>query len=456
MNRTYKFWTWAGIILWLLFAYSLTCDAQERTNTQYAREFDGATVSAKVTAAQGACNPNAAIPCYIVIDADLAATTTGTMPAKCAQCYWLDYRTGGPSGGSVTYADQFGGVDACAKIAAAIADLPSTGGTVEARGIKGAQTCLNNPFVGVTKSFHLLLGNATYTTSAKWIIPHMGWVEGAGRGDAGINATVIKAAAGFPINTALVQLGNSAVSRAFHTRVEHLTIDGNNIAGSIGIYTNAANEQSGARNVLITGIRDACIRTDATSGLLMNYSFTEIECNVTTGASAAIRGVDLIGGMFANDGTFRNVTVNFGGSTKVTTAFSAQRFVGIIDHLHIENAVDGLLVVGTAAGGGVATYRNITGNSDVTNLVKISNAFPLNGQSFQSVEPYGSTNTLVDQLSGKTITAGDQVASYTIGTSNNPLMGITPTPGRGVCWKTATTLGYCSTVLDGTGACTCN
>lgn len=79
-------------ILAVVFILGVLGFSQERTNTQYAREFQGATVAAKVAAAQAACNPDATIPCYIVIDANLVATTTGTMPAKCAQCYWLDYR----------------------------------------------------------------------------------------------------------------------------------------------------------------------------------------------------------------------------------------------------------------------------------------------------------------------------------------------------------------------------
>lgn len=37
-----------------------------------------------------------------------------------------------------------------------------------------------------------------------------------------------------------------------------------------------------------------------------------------------------------------------------------------------------------------------------------------------------------------------------------PLMGVTPTINRATCWKTATTLGYCSTVVAADGSCTCN
>src|SRR5438045_3441762 len=48
-------------------------------------------------------------------------------------------------------ADQFAGATASAKIAAAIADLPSTGGIVDATGLSGEQSLTTCPFVGVTK-----------------------------------------------------------------------------------------------------------------------------------------------------------------------------------------------------------------------------------------------------------------------------------------------------------------
>ena len=52
---------------------------------------------------------------------------------------------------------QFGGSDAGAKIAACIADLPSTGGIADARGFDGTQTVTRNLFAGITKPVTVLL-----------------------------------------------------------------------------------------------------------------------------------------------------------------------------------------------------------------------------------------------------------------------------------------------------------
>ena len=74
-------------------------------------------------------------------------------------------------GAAYLNAADFSGVDAGAKIAAAIAALPTTGGTVDARGLEGTQTWASDPFVGVTKPVRLSLGAATHSITASSTIP---------------------------------------------------------------------------------------------------------------------------------------------------------------------------------------------------------------------------------------------------------------------------------------------
>lgn len=64
----------------------------------------------------------------------------------------------------VRYADQFTGANAGAKIAAAIAALPATGGTVDARGLEDAQTISSQ--ILIAKPVTLLLGAATFTCTS--------------------------------------------------------------------------------------------------------------------------------------------------------------------------------------------------------------------------------------------------------------------------------------------------
>lgn len=72
---------------------------------------------------------------------------------------------------NVRYCDQFGGTDAGAKIAACIADLPSSGGTADARGLEGAQTISSDVFSAVTKPVRLVLGAATYSMNVSVVMP---------------------------------------------------------------------------------------------------------------------------------------------------------------------------------------------------------------------------------------------------------------------------------------------
>ncbi len=89
-------------------------------NTLHVKEFPGATVGAKVAAAQAACPSNGA-PCIIVIDASLASFTSGTLPAKCALCSWVDYRQGSPiNPAGVIHVGTMGG-DIATQVNAALA-----------------------------------------------------------------------------------------------------------------------------------------------------------------------------------------------------------------------------------------------------------------------------------------------------------------------------------------------
>jgi hypothetical protein len=72
---------------------------------------------------------------------------------------------------NVRNCDAFSGATADLKIAACIADLPSTGGVADARGINGSQTWSSNALSGVTKNVDLMCGGATYTMSTTSTIP---------------------------------------------------------------------------------------------------------------------------------------------------------------------------------------------------------------------------------------------------------------------------------------------
>lgn len=69
---------------------------------------------------------------------------------------------------AVRKADQFSGADAGAKIASAIADLPATGGIVDARGLEGAQTMASN--VTIDAKVRVLLGAVTLSGAGRFLV----------------------------------------------------------------------------------------------------------------------------------------------------------------------------------------------------------------------------------------------------------------------------------------------
>src|SRR3990167_908538 len=65
---------------------------------------------------------------------------------------------------NVHFCAQYAGATADLKMTAAIAAVPATGGTVDCRGLEGAQTI--SATVTINKPINLLLGGATFTSSA--------------------------------------------------------------------------------------------------------------------------------------------------------------------------------------------------------------------------------------------------------------------------------------------------
>jgi len=65
----------------------------------------------------------------------------------------------------------FPGANAGAQIAAAFADLPATGGGVDARGFEGAQTVSTDIFTAVTKNVRIEFGAATYALGVDVTVP---------------------------------------------------------------------------------------------------------------------------------------------------------------------------------------------------------------------------------------------------------------------------------------------
>lgn len=88
----------AFLFFFICFVFTFTGHAQAGrglTNTFNVSQFPGTDVATRLTNAQNACLPDTALPCVLIIDPILAVYPIGTLPARCANCMWMDYSAAG-------------------------------------------------------------------------------------------------------------------------------------------------------------------------------------------------------------------------------------------------------------------------------------------------------------------------------------------------------------------------
>lgn len=171
-------------------------------------------------------------------------------------------------------ATQSSGADMCAKIAAAAATLAASspgGGTIDARGFKGTQTCAESMFASWpagTGDFAatVLLGTVNIQSSVQQAIPTHTTLRGLGFGEialgGGVAGSSIQACdsscpgGAFPGNTALILLGatrNSFFTQLINMEVACVTPSVTIPTGSIGVENLYSQESTHVDHIDIKG-----------------------------------------------------------------------------------------------------------------------------------------------------------------------------------------------------------
>jgi hypothetical protein len=282
---------------------------------------------------------------------------------------------------NVRFADNFAGADPCIQIVAAITDLPSTGGTVNALGFQGGQPCSINPLAGITKPILLLLGAATYSTDVQWTtgVASNVIVRGVGRTSTNIQTSTL-----FPINTAVVKIGDGS-TLIFGTRFENLAINCNGLVlptGCTDMLAVGVNEQSGGSNLLLRSYLTNGLKIDGTGVTTQHFHFSDLEI----GSNSAATGTD---GILVNavgpGGVIEHATINAVGAavqaSGVHITGSGSNGIITLKDIHVENCTDGVFfdtgtrgeVYGLDLNTGTSVLHTNT-NSDVTamNISQVS------------------------------------------------------------------------------------
>lgn len=288
-----------------------------------------------------------------------------------------------------------GTIDICTAIAAAIASLPSTGGTIDARGLSGLSpiACASNPFAannaaGSPKAVTLLLGPGIINTTQPWLISTNNVnIRGAGRTQTVINYTGTT-------NLVSPTGGSGGIVEWASATPATTTIEG------IGLYDLFISGNSHSPYGLLL---DGTHKNDIERVSVWNVSDTgmEIKFAVTnnfvaphvTGADAAI--IPGIGETLRpNHGLVLDGTLTTGLATASSITNPVFEFLngcGIFLGLSFNN----VFVAGTSEGNGTANVcSTTTGGQYPSTTIFIGTDFE-SATSGQSVNLYGFWNQLI-------------------------------------------------------------
>lgn len=309
---------------------------------------------------------------------------------------------------NIRYADQFTGANAGAKIAACLADLPSTGGTCDARAFEGTQNVTSDPISGVTKPFVLLLGAATYQST----VPiRLGNANNQHIWGLGSRLTIIRAFGAFPSSSSLCLLG--AAGGTFSSDWRDIRCDGNSLA-DYALDIDGAQEQSGARDFFAAYAKVAqIILRDGFAGdgvaSTQNVKLTNFEIYGTSATTDGIILTNALAGRIELDTFTLNNSVASSGAA-IRAQVSTGGFVQI-NNGHIEEFAQGIKKEASAP----LSVIGLSGHSSVTDLISIDSG---KGQyTLVNVQRNSSTTTINDSDFGFTST--DDVRLYTQGSSFN-------------------------------------
>lgn len=242
--------------------------------------------------------------------------------------------------------DQFSGADAGEKIAACVADLPSTGGVADARGLEGSQTISST--ATIPPDVTLLLGAATYTVAANakaFLVNSRTRILGNSKGQSA--GTRILCDGGIACIQS-VNVHNRVDTRIRDVVIADITVDNAQVrpSGSIGIdmknwdystvlRVSARQHEKGIRgsdrNAAGSGPLGGYYNSIYDSELASNTFNIDLEANawrviggrVLSGATAGIRATNVSGGFFETTFEQNPIGVHLTGTTNGVSIYGS-------------------------------------------------------------------------------------------------------------------------------------
>ncbi|MBI4245123.1 MAG: right-handed parallel beta-helix repeat-containing protein [Planctomycetes bacterium] len=280
---------------------------------------------------------------------------------------------------AIRYAHQFPGADAGEKIQAALADLPTTGGVVDARGLEGNQVISIQLNLNKANT-KLLLGEATYSLSAGIrISANNVTIEGLGPG-----ATILKVNA-----QSITAIDTPSPSSLGGIIITDLEIDGNraNIAFPLDDLT--------GHGIRFDGVTHSHVmRTFIHDTVFMGINFYYSDDNIigwnrleNIGKTGIPPGTSAFYGIYIEYSNSRNKIVfnRLAGvreeAIRIRTGPNTQNEENLILGNHIGSAVDGVRLVEDLGSNGILRGTIIAQNNilNITEVgIRVSNTVASN------------------------------------------------------------------------------
>ncbi len=259
-----------------------------------------------------------------------------------------------------------------------------------------------------------------FYTSVPLFIPQQVKLRGCGK-----RTTLIHANGSFPTSTPVVTLGRVSDGIVFDCGIEDLSIDCAQVAGSIGVYSNLANEGCGLQRTIVKHYKDTGVFYDANCEHFQNTDLEVIATNQTNNY-----GIKLVGGAgWPGNGvhqvTFERLTVVGNGVGNSLGAVYLENASVFMSDVHLESCTDGFVIVGDHVYGVINTIDGLL----MTNVVHFTGGVApivINGMSAS----YATTNLILDDATGAAISD-----PYAVGPWSR-LAPVTVTP------PTTVTVGY--------------
>ncbi len=214
---------------------------------------------------------------------------------------------------------------------------------------------------------------------------------------AGARSTNIKVLSTFAelTTTGAIRLGDATAS-VFGTSVEHLTIDCNNIAGSIGIYSSDLQDHSGIKSVLVNNFGSYGVKLDGAPGFLASingFVLDELECYKSASVAAGGIGLSIENGTWG--AKLNRITVYGPAASPLTTGIYTNNFPPIMSNISCDGTGTNGILLHTNTAAAVITGLNSALYTNAINISNTSGVVCLFG-----IQRTGGTNILVDDGTG--------------------------------------------------------